>query len=80
MTIPQSTLYILVIIVMKYSTIKYETLQPSKSWIEAGSGNLGQMYIEILYCDNLLIADKQEIPKPNTFVSIVYGNGFVWTT
>ena len=33
--------------------IERETKKPSQDWIEAGSGNVGKLYLEILGCDDI---------------------------
>ena len=52
----------------------------SKRWIECGShhGEGGQVYVEILHCDNLPICDSSA-SKTNAFVSIVHEDAAVQT-
>jgi len=40
--------------------IKAETMSPSHQWVEAGSGTLGKMYLEILACHDLPNVDVGE--------------------
>lgn len=42
------------------TAIKEETMKPSKQWIEAGSGTLGKLYLEILSCKGLPNVDVGE--------------------
>lgn len=40
--------------------IKHQTFLPSLNWVEAGSGHLGKLYLEILCCDDLPNVDVGE--------------------
>lgn len=40
--------------------VKGKTMQPSRNWVEAGSGDLGTLYLEILKCDDLPNVDVGE--------------------
>ncbi len=53
---------------------------PSENWTEAGSGDLGQLYVEILSCDNLPDLDFG-LPRNKTdaFVNLVFEDAVVTT-
>eukprot|EP00977_Amphora_coffeiformis_P009088 scaffold2069_cov187-Amphora_coffeaeformis.AAC.5 len=61
--------------------IKRETMAPSKEWVEAGSGNLGKLYLEILCCEDLPNVDVGESVGNLTdaFVCVVYEDSMVQT-
>lgn len=61
--------------------IKKETMAPSKEWVEAGSGKLGKLYLEILCCKNLPNVDVGETVGNLTdaFVCAVYEDAMVQT-
>jgi len=40
--------------------ISQQTMEPSHSWIEAGSGTIGKLYLELLQCDDLPNVDVGE--------------------
>jgi hypothetical protein len=54
--------------------IHVETRTPSQQWVEAGSGSLGKLYVEILACHDLPNVDVGEAVGnvTDSFVSIVY--------
>ena len=54
--------------------LKIETRLPSKKWIEAGSGTLGKLYVEILSCHGLPNVDLGEAVGDVTdpFCTLVY--------
>jgi hypothetical protein len=54
--------------------ISLETRQPSHHWVEAGSGRLGKLYLEILSCHNLPNVDVGEAMGnvTDSFVCAVY--------
>lgn len=54
--------------------IRVETRNPSKNWVEAGSGSLGKLYVEILACHDLPNVDVGEAVGnvTDSFVSVVY--------
>jgi len=41
----------------------------SRKWVEAGSGNLGKVYVEVLRCDNL---PKLDLTTSDPFVALVF--------
>ena len=58
--------------------------QPSIHWIDAGSGSLGRIYLEIIQCDSLqtkpvMIRNVLTPRKPCTFVSILYEDTAAFT-
>jgi hypothetical protein len=61
--------------------IEAEVLKESHYWVEAGSGTLGRLYVEVLYCEGLPNMDVGRFlgNKTDAFVSIVYQDTFVRT-
>lgn len=61
--------------------IAYLTMQPSAQWVEAGSGTLGKVYLEILSCKGLPNVDVGEAVGNVTdaFVSAVFEDAMVQT-
>lgn len=61
--------------------IKKETMSPSKEWVEAGSGKLGRLFLEILYCKDLPNVDVGESVGNLTdaFICAVYEDAMVQT-
>ena len=56
-------------------------LKPSKAWVEAGSGEYGQVYLEVLGCDNLPNMDTELVDgKTDAFVACVIEGKFVRTS
>ena len=71
---------------MTKEEIKHEALQPSTCWIQAGNGNLGRVYLEIIGCDNLPNMDVGNVSlrlphkdKTDAFACIVYEDVIVNT-
>jgi hypothetical protein len=64
---------------MTASEIDDESLRPSTKWIEAGSGDLGKLFVEIIGCDGLPNMDTQIAGggKTDAFVSMVYEDTIV---
>jgi len=54
-----------------------EAMAPSTNWIEAGSGGLGKLYLEVLYADKLLNKDKTG--KSDPFACVIYEDAIVNT-
>lgn len=54
--------------------IQQECLTESKEWVECGSGNIGQLYVEVLGCDGLPNLDAGGFAgnKTDSFVSLVF--------
>jgi hypothetical protein len=53
--------------------IYMESMMSSTNWVEAGSGDLGQVYVEILGCRNLPNLDGAILGrKTDAFASIVF--------
>lgn len=63
------------------SDIISETFAPSKEWVQAGSGKLGKVYLEILSCDDLPNVDVGEAVGNVTdaFVCAVFEDAMVQT-
>ena len=61
--------------------LKKRTLLPSHEWIEAGSGKIGKVYLEILSCQDLPNVDVGEAVGNYTdsFVSAVFEDAMVQT-
>lgn len=62
--------------------IAAEMMKPSTSWIDAGTGSLARIYLEILQCDNLPDTDfgkLKEANKTDPFAQIVYEDSTVTT-
>jgi len=59
---------------MTETELDNESLKPSSKWIEAGSGDLGKLFVEIISCDGLPNMDSQLVGegKTDAFVCIVY--------
>ena len=50
-----------------------ESMLTSTSWVEVGSGDLGQLYVEILGCSKLPNMDRAMLgQKTDAFASIVF--------
>lgn len=53
-------------------------LEPSRNWMEAGSGDLGKVFLEILQCDGLPNMDKATLnvrDKTDAFVCAAFEDG-----
>lgn len=63
--------------------IEQESQKPSKTWVDAGSGDLGRLFVEILGCDGLpnlaLTRTSNILDKTHIFVCIVYEDTVVNT-
>lgn len=56
-----------------------EALKPSTKWIEAGYGDVGRVYVEIIGCDNLVNLDVGVNDHTDTFTAIVFEDSLVRT-
>ena len=56
-----------------------EIMKPTQAWIEAGSGSLGKLYLEILKCDGLPNMDTGINGKTDAFCCIIYEDAIVNT-
>ena len=56
-------------------------MKPSYHWIDVGSGRLGKIFVEILFCDKLPNLDTGGVlgNKTDAFVSLVYEDCHVRT-
>jgi hypothetical protein len=58
-------------------------MKPSYSWVEAGSGSLGKLYVEILKCDNLPNMDSRlgslEVGYTDAFCCIIFEDSILNT-
>jgi hypothetical protein len=66
---------------MERAELKAAVDQQSRSWIEAGSGNLGRIFLEILSCHHLPNVDYGSTVgnKTDAFVSAVFGDAMAQT-
>ena len=66
---------------MTEAEIDAESLKPSTKWIEAGSGDIGKLFVEVIGCDGLPNMDTQAMGggKTDAFASIVYEDCIVNT-
>ena len=62
---------------MTKSNLKKIALNPSRNWIEVGSGDIGYLFVEIIGCDGL---DKKDtLGKSDPFVCLVFEDAVVTT-
>jgi Ca2+-dependent lipid-binding protein len=54
-------------------------LKPSVRWVQAGSGTMGTVYLEIVGCNNLPNLDLSNFDLTDPFVGIVFEDTFVRT-
>lgn len=61
--------------------IHYEATKPSKYWIESGTGDLGKVYVEVLWCDHLPNLDVSLTGRDKTdaFACLVFEDCIVNT-
>jgi hypothetical protein len=67
---------------MSRTDIQAEALKQSQSWIEAGSGKLGKLYVEVIGCDDLPNMDSQTLDmrdKTDAFACLVFEDAIVNT-
>jgi hypothetical protein len=66
---------------LSHADFKSKTMAPSKEWVEAGSGTLGKMHLEILYCQDLPNVDVGETMGNLTdaFICAVFEDTMVQT-
>mmetsp|Transcript_25709 Transcript_25709/g.28797 ORF Transcript_25709/g.28797 Transcript_25709/m.28797 type:complete len:1027 (-) Transcript_25709:81-3161(-) len=59
---------------LRPQNIKLETRSPSSSWVEAGSGSLGRLFVEILSCKDLPNLDSAGVigDFTDSFCTLVY--------
>jgi hypothetical protein len=62
---------------MSDQQLKDEALKPSTKWVEAGHGNIGKVYIEVIGCDNLVNLDVGLSDFTDSFAAIVFENSMV---
>ena len=66
---------------LTHDEIQAECMKESDHWIDAGSGKLGRMYVEVLGCDGLPNLDTGGMlgNKTDAFVSLVFEDCYVRT-
>lgn len=64
---------------MSSEEISKEIMKPTYQWIEAGTGNLGRLYLEVLKCDGLPNMDARIDGKTDAFCCILYEDAIVNT-
>ena len=66
---------------MTEKEIDFESIQPSKYWIEAGTGGLGKVFVEVIRCDNLPNLDTSISGRDKTdaFTCLVFEDCIVNT-
>lgn len=67
---------------MTKEQINAEAKKPSFKWVEASSGELGKVFIEIISCDNLPNMDALSLnvrDKTDAFACLVYEDSIVYT-
>ena len=60
---------------MTVKNLRQEALKPSTQWVEAGSGELGKLFVEIIGCDDLPNMDKATLnpmDKTDAFACLVF--------
>lgn len=64
---------------MTQQQVYEEALKPSKKWVEAGNGDVGKIYLEILACNDLPNLDVGVGDYTDPFVGIVFEDVMVRT-
>lgn len=66
---------------MTHDEILHESKQPSQNWIDAGSGSLGRVFVEVIGCDDLPQMDVGGFSGNYTdsFVSLAFEDAVVQT-
>jgi len=69
---------------MSKEMIEKETMKPSHSWVEAGTGSLGRMFVEVLKCDDLPNMDLKIPGRPqkgltDAFSCLIFEDSIVTT-
>lgn len=66
---------------MTSAELDTESLKPSTKWVEAGSGELGKLFVEVISCSGLPNMDYQETGtgKTDAFACLVYEDAIVNT-
>jgi len=63
---------------MTKEQLREVAMQPSKQWVEAGCGDFGHVYLEILGCDNLPNMDTEYVTGlTDAFVATIFEDSFV---
>ena len=59
---------------MTHAQIQDEAMKRSKNWIDAGTGDLGRVYLEVIGCDNLPNLDSGGLVgnKTDSYVTVVF--------
>jgi len=67
---------------MSKEKIVEESMKPSRHWVEAGSGDLGMVYLEVLGCSklpNMDVATTNIRDKTDAFACIVFEDAIMMT-
>jgi hypothetical protein len=64
---------------MTGSKIVEEAMKPTRKWIEAGTGGLAKLYLEVIKCDNLPNLDNKMEGKTDAFCCIIFEDAIVNT-
>ena len=59
--------------------VQEEALKPSTTWAEAGHGDMGRVYVEIIGCDDLKNLDLGVNDQTDSFAVVVFENNMVRT-
>lgn len=59
--------------------VQQTALQPSRQWIELGSGKLGYIFLEVIGCYDLPNMDNAPLDKTDAFVTAVYEDSAIST-
>jgi hypothetical protein len=64
---------------MSKDNIKAESLRESHHWIDAGSGKLARLFVEVICCEGLPNLDTGGRNKTDAFVAVVFEDSYVTT-
>jgi len=64
---------------MTKEEVNASAIKPSMNWVEAGYGDMGMIYIEVIGCDKLTNMDVGLSEKTDAFVALVFEDAMVRT-
>ena len=64
---------------LTHDELQNEALGPSTTWIEAGYGSLGKVFVELICCENLINLDLGLNDSTDSFAAIVFEDSMVTT-